>query len=60
MKNIIKKLVREWGVEYILSELISLVREDDSQKCQRLADDLENAVKRYKGDADNKKRAARR
>jgi hypothetical protein len=47
MKEILKQLLKEWGVKLVLKEMISICRDSDDKPMRELASDLHTSLDRY-------------
>lgn len=54
MKDIIAKLLKEWGVKLVLREMISILKNSDDANLKKLSVDLQTALSNYE-DRDSKK-----
>lgn len=53
MGDIIGELIKKWGIKKILELLANQLRKSETRRDRRLADDLEEAIKRYDRDGKN-------
>lgn len=47
MKNIIKNLLKEWGIKLVLGEIVDILRDMSDAPSQRLANDIRKALDTY-------------